>query len=141
MARLLSDDALAVATIWQEARGEPYAGKVAVAEVIRNRTVEHYQSDGTVAGTVLRTFQFSGWNSGDPNRIKAAKIDDDDPIVQDCLKAWHEAVQGSQTVNGALLYFNPAIVAEPAWAQPSVATQVAEVGAHRFFVPTPTKEV
>src|SRR5690242_9293677 len=76
--RLISDTALAAVTIWQEARGEAYAGKLAVAEVIRNRIKERYASDGTVAGTVIRPKQFSGWNSSDSNRIPSLQIDDGD---------------------------------------------------------------
>lgn len=141
MARLLPDDALAVVTIWQEARGESYAGKLAVAEVIRNRTVNYYQSDGSVASTVLRAFQFSGWNVSDPSRVKSAKIDDEDPLVRDCLKAWHEALTGTTTVNGAVLYYNPSIVETPTWARPEHATEVATVGAHHFFIPKPANDV
>jgi N-acetylmuramoyl-L-alanine amidase len=139
MSRLLPDDALAAVTILQEAEGEPYAGKLAVAEVIRNRTIEHYQSDGTVAGTVLRTFQFSGWNSSAANRVRCGKADDDSPMVRDCLKAWHEALEGSQTVSGALHYCRGDITPQPEWI--ARCRKVAEVGAHIFYIPKPRGEV
>ena len=60
--KLFDDDALAIATIWQEAEGEPYDAKVAVGEVIRERMRRKYNSDGTIAGTVGRRFQFSAFN-------------------------------------------------------------------------------
>jgi spore germination cell wall hydrolase CwlJ-like protein len=147
--RLISEEALAVITIMQEAEGEPYLGKLAVAEVIRNRMKLKYASNGTVAGTVLRAKQFSGWNAtstkSDPYnlfRIRSVQIDSDDPIVKDCIRAWHEAQAGSNTVHGAVLYYAPATLKklgwpEPDWAMPDSADEVAIVGQHHFFVPKP----
>ena len=134
--RLVSDDALAVITIFQEAAGESLEGKIAVAEVIRNRMATRYQSDGTVAGTVLRPFAFSGWNSTrDPNiaalRIRSVQVDS--AATNDCAIAWHQSL-GSHTVKGAVLYVNPAGVAvRPNWADP--AKLLAVVGQHEFYGP------
>lgn len=136
--RLITDRSLAVVTIMQEAAGETYAGKLAVAEVIRNRMHRKYSSDGTVAGTVLRPLQFSGWNAQDPGRVRNAKLDDDDPIVQECVKAWDEAMAGSDTVKGAVLYYNPdpkLVPVTPDWAMPHSAREIAHIGHHVFFVP------
>lgn len=136
--RLISEEALAVVTIMQEAEGEPYLGKLAVAEVIRNRMNKNYASDGTVSGTVLRPLQFSGWNAKDPGRIRSVRADSDGAIVKDCIRAWNEARAGSNTVHGAVLYYNPSIVKEtPDWALPDSADEVAVVGQHHFFVPKP----
>ena len=131
--RLISETALAAITIWQEARGEAYEGKLAVAEVIRNRMKERYASDGTVAGTVLRARQFSGWNTEDVNRIPSLKIDDADKAVHECVRAWKEATSyGTRTAKGALLYYAPAL-ALPGWAKG--CREVARVGGHVFLVP------
>jgi len=129
--RLVSDDTWAILTVWQEARGEMQAGRVAVAEVIRNRTQRRYQSDGTVAGTVLHPLAFSGWNVHDPNRIPSALLDEGDPVVRQCIEAWTTARTGSDTVHGAVLYCNPAL-AQPAWA--AQAKRVAVIGNHEFFL-------
>jgi spore germination cell wall hydrolase CwlJ-like protein len=133
--RLISDTALAAATIWQEARGEPYQGKLAVAEVIRNRMRFKYSSDGTVAGTVARSYQFSGWNDdpGDNKQlVQSLKLDDDDPVVQECMTAWHDAnMNGTNVAKGATLYANLNI-SKPGWAKASM--KVAEIGNHTFFV-------
>jgi N-acetylmuramoyl-L-alanine amidase len=143
------EDFFAVATIAQEAIGEPYEGKVAVAEVIRNRTKQKYSSDGTVIGTVLRAWQFSGWN---PEKLKDGKLQPLDvkayltraykqitqantALIDDCIKAWETAKQGSNTINGAVLYYAPAVVGTPNWARPEHAVQVAEIGGHTFFIP------
>ena len=133
--RLISDTALAVITIWQEARGETHEGRVAVAEVIRNRMKEKYSSDGTVAGTVCRKWQFSGWNTDDPSRVASMKLDDDDQMVKDCLAAWLEANNnGTNLAKGALLYLNKAVVPIlPSWVKNS--DEVARIGAHTFYIP------
>ena len=129
--RLVSDDLWGIMTVWQETRGEPYLGKVGVAEVIFNRTRQKFQSDGTVASTVLWPKQFSGWNSTDPNRIKAAKLTYDSKGVQECMDAWQEAKQGSRYVKRALHYYNPSLVTPP-WA--TKMQEVAIIGAHRFMI-------
>jgi len=129
--RLISDTALAVITVFQEAEGEPYVGKLAVAEVIRNRMRARYQSDGTLAGTVLRQFQFSGWNSNSPNRTRSVQIDDDSLVVKDCARAWTEANTGTDIAKGALLYLNPKL-ANPDWL--NRVHIVAAFGNHQFFI-------
>jgi len=130
MARLIASEALAIATIWQEARGEDITGKVAVAEVILRRMKLRKHSDGTIEGTVLRDRQFSGWNNGDPNRIPAVRVDDDDPIVQDCLRAWNTAMAGSNFTNGATHYFNAGVV-NPPWSESM--TKTVQIGNHSFY--------
>ena len=119
-------------TIWQEARGEPLAGKVAVARIIRNRMARHYFSDGTVTGTVLYPYQFSGWNTKDHNRLDAAVIDATALDVEECRNAWDLSAVDDGGIGAAVLYYNPRYVTEvPAWAIAS--KQVAIIGAHVFF--------
>ena len=137
MPRLVSEEALAVITIWQEARNEPLEGMVAVGEVIRNRMTQKYSSDGTVSGTVLRPLQFSGWNAKDPSRIKSLQIDDDNATVKKCLAAWLQS-EHTNHANGAVLYYAPAVVEQPFWAKPDVAQEVARIGGHVFYVPKDT---
>ena len=129
--RLISDDAIAIITIFQEAEGESLQGKVAVAEVIRRRMARRYSSDGTVVGTCLRPYQFSGWNTASGNRIRSLRIDLDEAMVADCVTAWAHS-RTSNIVPDAVLYYNPDIVpTPPAWADP--ARLVAVVEHHRFY--------
>lgn len=132
MARLILDWVWGVLTVWLEARGESFKGKVAVAEVILKRTSMKYFSDGTVAGTCLRDRQFSGWNNTDPGRIKAVKLDDSDPVAKECIEAWNEATQGSNLTGQAVHYYNPK-VCTPDWAKG--AEIVATIGNHLFVIP------
>ena len=141
--RLVPDHVWAIITIWHEAQAEPFAGKVGVAEAIRNRTEAKHMSDGTVAGTCLWPMQFSGWNAHDATpkyreRIEGAKLDTNDPIVQDCIRAWSEAEAGSDTVKGAMYYLNEAVTIKlygklPGWV--ARMDLVAEVEEHKFYKP------
>lgn len=77
---------LLAATLYGEARGEAALGKRAVAWVVRNRmkaAAKHVAvrgrshplfGDGTVAGVVLRPWQFSCWNKGDPNLARLMEL-------------------------------------------------------------------
>ncbi len=130
--RLFSDDNLATANIWAESRGESYIGKIAVGEVMRNRMRLKYFSNGTVADTVFRAKQFSGFNDGNPWRNVIFTIDTDFIDVQECLKAWIES-ETSNYAKGAVLYANLNIV-HPIWAMPS--DLVSEIEAHSFFLPS-----
>lgn len=79
-------DLLLALTLFGEARGETALGKRAVAWVVRNRLeagAAHKEKkgrahplfgDGTVAGVVLRPWQFSCWNKSDPNLHKLMDI-------------------------------------------------------------------
>lgn len=130
--KLFDDDALAIATIWQEAEGEPYDAKVAVGEVIRERMRRKYNSDGTVAGTVGRRFQFSAFNDDSANNarfVASLKLDLANPMVQDCMTAWFASAQSDFTKD-AVLFCNT-VVAQPAWARADKL--VAKVGRTSFF--------
>jgi spore germination cell wall hydrolase CwlJ-like protein len=129
--RLVSEDAIAIVTIYQEAEGEPFAGKVAVGEVIRNRATRKYSSDGTVIGTCLRASQFSGWNTNSKNRTRSLQIDSEAQSVQDCVIAWEQSRASNLTL-GAVLYLNPDLVNPlPSWAQESKL--LATIGNHKFY--------
>jgi N-acetylmuramoyl-L-alanine amidase len=123
--RLVSDFAIATICIWAEARGEPYAGKIAVGEVIRNRCKAWNKS---VAAVVFQPLQFSWTNSHDPNRIVAFLCDDTDATVKDCANAW-VASETSSLTEGALNYWNPKVVT-PSWST-TIVDPIA-IGNHLF---------
>lgn len=123
-----SDDTLAALTIYLEARGESFAGKLAVAAVIRNRMTHKYHSDGTVKGTVLRAKQFEPWMGRNPEEVE---FDQTNRIMQESLLAWRLVQDGRKVVDGAVLFYNPQLVKTPRWAQ--VNRKVAKIGGHEFF--------
>jgi N-acetylmuramoyl-L-alanine amidase len=125
---LHSDDTLAALTIYLEARGESFAGKMAVAAVIRNRMNHKYHSDGTVKGTVLRAKQFEPWIGRNPEKVG---FDPTNRKMQESLLAWKLVQDGRNVVDGAVLFYNPQLVKTPRWAQ--VNRKVAKIGGHEFF--------
>ena len=134
--RLFSENSLAAVTIWQEGEGEPYDDKLMIAETIRNRMSLKYSSDGTVAGTVAKRYQFSAWNddAGDNARLIASlKLNDNDPIVKDCIRAWHQAVNlETNLANGAVLYCRGDLNPQPSWVKNCM--EVARGKHHVFYV-------
>lgn len=130
--KLIADYMIGIVTVFQEAEGECFEGKRAVAEVIQRRTKRKFMSDGTFAGTVLRRLQFSGWNDNSTNRIRSLQIDTSDKLVDDCVRAWVDAERGPDIVPECMHYYNP-LLCNPAWARG--AKVVAEIGNHRFIIP------
>ena len=123
-----SDDILAALTIYLEARGESFAGKMAVAAVIRNRTQHKYHSDGTIRGTVLRAKQFEPWIGRSP---KDVRFNPKNRKMQESLLAWNLVQDGRNVVDGAVLFYNPSLVNTPRWAK--VYQKVSTIGGHEFF--------
>ena len=123
-----SDDILAALTIYLEARGESFAGKMAVAAVIRNRINHKYHSDGTIRGTVLRAKQFEPWIGRSPEEVR---FNPSNRKMQESLLAWNLVQDGRNVVNGAVLFYNPTLVTAPRWAE--VYQKVAKIGGHEFF--------
>lgn len=137
--RIISDEALAIATIWAESRSEPRSGQVAVAEVIRNRTAQRKASNGSVASTILWPKQFSCWNDSTSWRDKIVSLDWEHPEVQEARAAWLIAThQDSETVRGATLYHTvtspgPRLLWPPSWANSPKVHRVATIGRHIFY--------
>jgi spore germination cell wall hydrolase CwlJ-like protein len=128
--RIVSDDTIAALNIWMEARSESFEGKVAVAEVMRNRLKNGWWGK-TITEVILAPYQFSGWNTNDRNRIKAMLLDDSDPQYQECVKAWQTAKGNTNFTKGALFYFNPKLAKTPVWATPQ--RFLVTIGNHKFY--------
>lgn len=123
-----SEDILAALTIYLEARGESFAGKMAVAAVIRNRMHHKYHSDGTVKGTVLRAKQFEPWIGRSPEEVR---FNPNNRKMRESLLAWELVQDGRNIVDGAVLFYNPTLVITPHWAE--LYQKVATIGGHEFF--------
>ena len=153
----MTDADLLALCVLEEAGNQPHEGKAAVARVIANRIAQRYESDGTVAGTVLKYDQFS-WAyfemiDGSYTRVcslpeeAAARASALLPDAQassmwaDCQQAVADGAIGSDFAWGpqglllnaeplTLLYVNLA-VSRPAWAVPE--THVCKIYAHDFY--------
>ena len=112
------DVALLARVISAEARGEPYAGQVAVGAVILNR-IEHPSFPSTLAGVVYQPGAFSCMDDGQI----------DQPVAESARRAAQEALNGSDPSGGAIYYFNPATATSAwIWSRPLIKV----IGRHRF---------
>lgn len=101
-----------------EARGEPYAGQVAVGAVILNR-VEHPAFPSTIAGVVYQPGAFTCMDDGQINQ----------PVAESSIRAAREALSGSDPSGGAIYYFNPGTATSSwIWSRPLIKI----IGNHRF---------
>lgn len=131
MTALIPGWCLAAATIIGEAAAEPYAGQIAVARVIRNRMRLKYQSDGTVAGTVLRPFQFSMWNTGERGRIRVCDLDLESEEAARAIHAWYGSRLAVPEWDAAVLYHTVDVV--PSWSKAPQVHVLATLGRHVFY--------
>lgn len=131
-AKLISDAVFLALTVWREARGEPYEGKVAVARSVLNRVSRPAWWGNDVLTVVTKKWQFSSLT--DPNDRQLTTW----PASQDarwweCVQIARDLIHGAHLPNpapGADSYYAVSISA-PKWATPE--TFVAQVGNHRFY--------
>ncbi len=130
---LVPDWIWGVMTIAQEARSEPVIGQIAVAEVIRNRMKLKFYSDGSVRDTVLHPFQFSGWNTSDPNRTLCAGLKLGEKVTQGALEALLTAFrENTDYCLGAVSYHSVSIET-PDWAKSDQFEKTVTIGRHIFY--------
>lgn len=105
-------------TVYGEARGEPYIGKVAVVGVILNR-VASAQFPNTPSGVIFQPGAFTAvsdgqiWLSPDKESYRA---------VRDALNGWDPS-------DNAMYYFNPVTATSKwIWSRP----QIKKIGKHIF---------
>ncbi len=137
-ARLPSDPATEILarTLYGEARGETVRGKEAVAAVILNRVRRSVERGGywwgdDIAGVCLKPWQFSCWNSDDPNRAKVETVSPQNRCFQTCIRIARRAAAGAlaDPTGGATHYH--AASANPPWARGKAPS--AEIGGHLFY--------
>ena len=132
--RMLDSDLdVATRTVWGEARGEQHEGRVAVACVMVNRALKRHRGEARLAGVCIEPWQFSCWNSDDPNLPKLLTIGPHEPLYRHCLRALLEAFdlveEGRDPTSGATHYHTHAVA--PKWADGKMPC--ALVGRHRFY--------
>jgi len=120
-------------TLWGEARGEPLAGKVAVAMVIINRAKNPgWWGDG-IESVCSFPYQFSCWNDDDPNRTKMEAVTKDDAMFRECLIIARLAEEGLlvDKTDGATHYHHEAIM--PHWIIKGRLDPCYRAGGHLFY--------
>lgn len=104
--------------VYAEARGEPYAGQVAVAAVVLNR-VKSASFPNTISGVIYQRGAFSVVSDGQINLTPNSTAK---KAAQDALNGWDPAY-------GAIYYFNPNTATSSwIWSRPHIIT----IGNHRF---------
>lgn len=104
--------------VYAEARGEPYAGQVAVAAVVLNR-VRSSKFPNTVSGVVYQKGAFTAVDDGQINLT----------ANQTAYNAARDALNGWDPTNGCLYYYNPA-TATSKWIW-SLKVEIT-IGRHSF---------
>lgn len=117
-------------TIYGEARGEGKKGMQAVANVIMNRVKKGGWYGASIKDVVLKPYQFSCWNEGDPNRTiiinaSAAQLKQAREIADKVIAGELPDITG-----GATHYYANTISA-PYWTKSM--KKVATVGSHYFY--------
>lgn len=128
-------------TLWGEARGEGLAGQLAIAWTIRNRVFDgknkSWWGEG-YAGVCLAKWQFSCWNSNDPNYayLSGAK-----PIpvgqFKQAMEAANAVIDGTveDMTGGATHYYATSMPKPPAWIKGAKLTLA--MGHHKFYTGVP----
>lgn len=114
----LSEQDLLARLVRAEAESEPYAGKVAVAEVVLNR-VDSDQFPNSIASVIYQSGQFSPVSSGVINRSADSES----------VQAVKQALKSGDISNGALFFYNPR-TATSRWLDSRSTTTV--IGNHTF---------
>lgn len=120
--------------IWREARGETYQGKLGVGWCIRNRALKDGKQwyGNSWEEVILKPFQFSSFNAGDPNAIKFPAPGT--PEYAECLKAAHMVYTAgvADPTEGATYYYDDSLKDNPPkWA--AALTPTTKLGRLNFF--------
>lgn len=118
-------------TLWGEARGEGSAGMQAVANVVMNRVLRGGWWGTDIVSVCRKPYQFSCWNTGDPNRAAAAAVDGRDLYFATALRLARRAVLGAlPDITGGADHYHAA-GAGPVWSRGETPTAV--IGRHIFY--------
>jgi len=115
-------------TIWREARGAGTAAMVAVYHVIKNRATDpekRWPQD--MDKVCLQAYQFSCWNTNDPQRNKYPEPGD---LQYQQIQQVISAVENPDPTEGANFYYDTSI-APPDWTDQH--SPVATIGSLRFY--------
>jgi N-acetylmuramoyl-L-alanine amidase len=120
-------------TVYGEARGGPYPGKLAVAKVIVHRAADPRWPD-RIRDVCRQPYQFSCWLKGDPNRQRLLEATLEIPALRECLLAATMAICARDDPSkGANHYLTTELTrrSPPKWFDADKITAV--VGAHTFL--------
>ena len=131
----LSDLSLMALCCYREARGEPFDGKRGVCHVIANRAAKPGWWGRDVPSVILKPWQFSSFNTTDPNSLIWPL--DNDPAWTQCLAAAAGILVGQDPdlTSGATYYHDISIPFPKAWGAESGYVNTLIVGRLKFYRP------
>jgi len=112
--------------VWREARGEPLEAQRGVVWTIQNRVTQGGWFGADPVSVILKTYQFSSFNSGDPNALKFPSAND--PIFQEIILLVLTPGPDDPT-DGATHYYSGEF--EPSWSKEMTFT--IAIGAFKFY--------
>lgn len=119
-------------TIFGEARGQDFKGQLAVAWVVRNRTMRPARFAPTVAGVCLAPLQFSCWNRTDPTFVRMVTVTLPDPAYVVALAAAATVLTDhALDPTGGADHYHATSIPPPAWARTMRLT--VQLGDHLFY--------
>ena len=123
-------------TIYGEARGEPQVGQEAVAFTVLNRIEKRSWWGGDIIGVCKYPWQFSCWNSNDPNSATLNTMAADDSRLVPFLDVARRVLTGQvQNTIGKATHYYAHYIAAPSWV--SAGTFVTKIGRHLFYANVP----
>lgn len=128
------DDVLFSMLLFGEARGEIDEAKIGVGWVVWNRNLHPRWWGKNLRGVILKPFQFSCLNLGDPNRTKLLfPFKHEEPQVWDRCYDIAIGIMNNEIPDNTLTsdhYFDDSIL-PPRWAKPSQKT--VKIGKLNFY--------
>jgi N-acetylmuramoyl-L-alanine amidase len=126
-----SDERLLALCIYRESRGETSAAKFAVGCSIRNRVNKPSWWGNSYRTVILKPWQYSSFNPGDPNSTQFPT--ETELIWQVCLQIAEEVMSGKpDTTGGATSYYDKSLDSHPpSWA--AKMRHTCDIGAFHFY--------
>jgi len=118
-------------TIWGEAEGEPWFGKLAIAAVILNRVLDK-RWPNTIIEVCLQPAQFSCWNTGSSRLFLIATVDTQSSSYIECDEATLELTVERRffdRIMGATHFHTINVV--PKWAKDKKPVYI--IARHMFY--------
>lgn len=126
-ARQLIEQFMLSLCIYREARGESRRGKELVADVIKNRVMDHRWPD-TYTGVITQKLQFSSFNRNDPNAAVWPN-ESGDTAWEECVDVAVKCLSMATSSTQANHYH--AVGTNPPWADNMKVTDTE--GHHIFY--------
>lgn len=129
----LTEPQLLTLCIWREARGEGVIGRRGVGWVIVNRVENPCWWGHDIHSVILKPYQFSSFNDGDPNSDKWP-VDNSAGEVE-CQSIANAIVKGTDTdiTDGATHYHDVSMGWPTAWGDQAQYSNTLNVGRFRFY--------